>query len=91
MYDMNHYKIERKKVSFSRMQSEAVRRFMEHREGLTKVSAPVPVSNLKQTKKPSGNLTMANIIENKPSTPEIVEFFKQMVEHLIEEEELSKA
>ena len=67
------------------MLSDTVRRFIEHREGLTKVSAPVPVANLKQ-KRPSGNLTIANIIENKPNAPDVVEFFRQMVEQLQEEE-----
>lgn len=69
------------------MQSEAVRRFMEHRQGLTKVSAPTPVSNLKQTKKPSGDLSLATIIEKKPSPPEVVEWFRKMVDAIVEKEE----
>lgn len=69
------------------MQSEAVRRFMEHRAGLTKVSAPMPVSALKQTKKTSGDLTLATIIEKKPNAPEVVEWFRNMVKVLVEKEE----
>jgi predicted RND superfamily exporter protein len=60
---------------------------MEHREGLTKVGKPMPVSNLRETKKTSGNLTLATIIEKKPSPPEVVEWFKKMVDALVEKEE----
>ena len=69
------------------MQSEAVRRFMEHRQGLTKVGKPTPVANLKQTKKPSGDLSLATIIEKKPSLPEVTEWFRNKVKALIEKEE----
>ena len=69
------------------MQSEAVRRFMEHRQGLTKVSPPMPLSALKTKKTQSGNLTLATIIEKKPNAPEVVEWFKNMVKALVEKEE----
>lgn len=69
------------------MQSEAVRRFMEHREGLTKTSKPMPVSALKTTKQTTGNLSLATIIEKKPNAPEVVEWFKNMVNKLVEKEE----
>jgi hypothetical protein len=60
---------------------------MEHRQGLTKVSAPTPVSNLKQTKKTSGDLSLATIIEKKPNAPEVIEWFRNMVNALVEKEE----
>jgi hypothetical protein len=69
------------------MQSEALRRFIEHRESIVKPSAPMPVANLKQTKKEHSNLTMATIIEKKPATPEVIEFFRNMVDNMVKQEE----
>jgi hypothetical protein len=63
---------------------------MEHRQSITKVGNPMPVANLKISKKSPQNLTLATIIETKPPTPEVIEYFRNMVDAIVkaEEEEL---